>query len=142
MKNKNHYQEAPEHYLLCYNTTCGKAKTCLHQLVACAGINKDAIVECVNPAVNEGENCTYYQQDHIVQMAYGMKQTFKKILASDITSMRSTLITYFGNGSYYARRNGEKAITPDEQEYISSVFRDYGYAEGATFDSYKDEVEW
>lgn len=109
MKNKNHYQEAPEHYLLCYNTTCGKAKTCLHQLVACAGINKDAVVECVNPAVNEGENCTYYQQDHIVQMAYGMKQTFKKVLASDITSMRSTLITYFGNGSYYARRNGEKA---------------------------------
>ena len=39
-------------------------------------------------------------------------------------------------------RNGEKAITPAEQEYISSVFRDYGYAEGATFDSYKDEVEW
>ena len=74
MKNKNHYQEAPEHYLLCYNTTCGKAKTCLHQLVACAGINKDAIVECVNPAVNEGENCTYYQQDHIVQMAYGIRE--------------------------------------------------------------------
>ena len=99
-------------------------------------------MECVNPAVNEGENCIYYQQDHIVQMAYGMKQTFKKVLANDITSMRSTLITYFGNGSYYARRNGDKAITPAEQEYISSVFRDYGYAEGATFDSYKDEVEW
>ena len=46
--------------------------------------------KCVNPAVNEGENCIYYQQDHIVQDGiWGMKQTFKKVLASDITSMRS-----------------------------------------------------
>ena len=142
MESKYKYQNAPEHYLLCYNTTCKKAKTCLHQIVACENINKEKIVQCVNPSVNSGENCDYYKADRIVRIAYGMEHTFDKVLAADIARIRGTLVRHFGNGSYYVRRNGKKGITPAEQEYINSIFMAYGYAEGASFDNYKDEREW
>lgn len=78
MENKNKYQDAPKHYLLCYNTACKKAKTCLRQIVACENINKEKIVQCVNPSVNGGENCDYYKADRIVRIAYGMEHTFDK----------------------------------------------------------------
>ncbi|WP_294313138.1 DUF6078 family protein [Prevotella sp. F0091] len=142
MENKNKYQDAPKHYLLCYNTACKKAKTCLRQIVACENINKEKIVQCVNPSVNGGENCDYYKADRIVRIAYGMEHTFDKVLATDIARIRGTLVRHFGNGSYYVRRNGKKGITPAEQEYINSIFIAYGYAEGACFDNYKDEREW
>lgn len=82
MESKNKYQDAPKHYLLCYNTTCKKAKTCLHQIVACENINKEKIVQCVNPSVNSGENCDYYKADRIVRIAYGMEHTFEQSTGS------------------------------------------------------------
>jgi hypothetical protein len=77
-----------------------------------------------------------------MRMAYGMMHSFDKVLARDITGIRHTLVRHFGNGSYYLRRNGKQAITQAEQEYISGVFRNYGYADGAIFDSYQDELNW
>lgn len=142
MKNKNYYQGVPKHYLLCYNTHCEKGRTCLHRLVASAELCRDKIVKCVNPAVNKTDNCTYYQAEKVVRMAYGMRYSFDKVLATDVASIRRQLISHYGNGSYYLRRNGEKPIPPAEQEYINSVFKDFGYEDGATFDSYKDEFDW
>ena len=91
---------------------------------------------------NNGKTCVYHQPKRISRMAYGMTHTFDQVLAKDAPAIRSTLVKQFGNGSYYVRRNGKYPISPDEQEYIHKVFRSYGYADGAPFDEYRDEVEW
>lgn len=128
--------------MLCYNGECEQAAGCLRWLVARHGNPEDVIVQAVNYRLNSGKSCKYYKPKKVVTMAYGMLHTYDKVLAADLASLRGAIIGRFGNGSYYLRRNGKQPITPDEQAFISNVFRSHGYADGAVFDRYVDEIEW
>ena len=134
------YETMPEHYLLCFNDECVLADSCLHRLAARSGRLKDRIVSAVNPAKFCGKDCEYYMENKVVMMAYGMKDSFHQVKADHIASLRNTLIDYFGRGSYYLRRNGLRAITPEEQQYIAETFRDYGYE--VKFDRMEKETFW
>ena len=136
------FQNAPEHYLFCYNDECELADNCLHRLVAQYGNTTEKIVHAVNPKLSCGKNCRYHRPKKVVTVAYGMLHSYDKVLAADIVSIRKAIIAHFGNGSYYARRNGKKPITPNEQQYISKIFHSHGYPDGAVFDRYVDELEW
>lgn len=140
MNDNNLYQNAPKHYLLCYNDECALADTCLHRLVARSGQNKNELVWAVNPAKCNGGNCKYYKENKVVTMAYGMVNSFHEVKADDISSLRKTLINHFGRGSYYLRRNGLRAITPKEQQYIGDEFRNYGYE--IKFDRTEEDLQW
>lgn len=130
----------PEHYLLCFNDECALADECLHRLAARSGRQKNELVTAVNPARSSGESCRYYKPNKVVTMAYGMIDSFHEVKADHIASLRNTLINHFGRGSYYLRRNGLRAITPDEQQYIGSIFRQYGYE--TKFDRMEEETGW
>ena len=133
-------KKMPEHYLLCFNDDCPLADDCLHRLSARSGQQKDEVVTAVNPVRCSGKSCRYYKPNKVVIMAYGMKDSFHEVKADDISPLRNTLINHFGRGSYYLRRNGLRPITPEEQQYICSVFRQYGYE--VKFDRMKEETEW
>ena len=130
----------PEHYLLCFNDECELANSCLHRLAARSGRQKDEVVMVVNPMKFCGKNCRYYKENKMVTMAYGMKDSFHEIKADHIASLRNRLISHFGRGSYYLRRNGLRPITPEEQQYIASVFHSYGYE--LKFDRMEEETQW
>lgn len=141
MNNKEpQYEMMPEHYMLCFNDDCPLADDCLHRLAARSGHRKDEVVTAANPLRCNGESCRFYKQNKISTMAYGMVDSFHEVKADDIVLLRNTLIEHFGRGSYYLRRNGMRAITPEEQEYISNVFRKFGYE--VTFDKTKEETQW
>ena len=139
---QNIFSNMPEHYLLCYHTECERASTCLHWLAGQHGNTADVIVQTVNPKLNGGPACRYHKPLTTVRMAYGMKHSFDHVLAVHIASLRKAITSHFGNGSYYLRRNGRRPITPEEQEFVRSLFRKYGYPDDALFDRYADEVEW
>lgn len=134
------YKTMPEHYLSCFNDDCPLADGCLHRLAARSGRQKDDVVSAVNPVRCCGESCRYYKPNKVVTMAYGMKDSFHEVKADNISPLRNTLINHFGRGSYYLRRNSLRPITPDEQQYISSVFRQFGYE--VKFDRMVEETEW
>lgn len=134
------YKTMPEHYLLCFNDECALADDCLHRLAARSGRQKDEVVTAVNPVCNSGKSCRYYKPNKVAMMAYGMKGSFHEVKADHIASLRNHLISHFGRGSYYLRRNGLRPITPDEQQYIASVFRNYGYE--LKFDRTEEETQW
>ena len=138
--NQPEYEKMPEHYLLCFNDECALADNCLHRLAARSGLQKDEVVTAVNPVRNSGEDCKYYKENKVAIMAYGMVDSFHEVKADHIASLRNTLINHFGRGSYYLRRNGLRAITPKEQRYIASVFRQYGYE--VVFDRMEEETQW
>ena len=138
--NQPQYETMPEHYLLCFNDECALADECLHRLAVRSGRQKDEVVTAVNPLRNSGESCRYYKPNKVSTMAYGMKDSFHGVKADDIASLRNTLINHFGRGSYYLRRNGLRPITPDEQQYIASVFNQYGYE--IKFDRTEEETQW
>ena len=141
MTNKQpQYEKMPEHYLLCFNDECPQADSCLHRLAAQSGLQKDEVVMVVNPTRFCGKKCKYYKENKVAMMAYGMKDSFHDVKADHIASLLNTLINHFGRGSYYLRRNGLHAITPEEQQYIASVFRNYGYE--LKFDRTEEETQW
>lgn len=141
MNNKEpQYETMPEHFMLCFNDECELADECLHRLAARSGQHKDELVTAVNPARCSGKSCRHFKPNKMVTMAYGMVDSFHEVKADDIASLRNTLINHFGRGSYYLRRNGLRPITPKEQQYIGSIFRQYGYE--VKFDRMEEETEW
>ena len=141
MKNKEpQYEIMPEHFMLCFNEGCTLAESCLHRLAALSGRQTDELVTAVNPARCSGKSCRHYKENKVVTMAYGMVDSFHEVKADDIAPLRKTLINHFGRGSYYLRRNGLRAITPEEQQYISSIFRKYGYE--VKYDRTEEETQW
>ena len=141
MNNKQpQYETMPEHYVLCFNDEGALADECLHRLASPSGRQKDEVVTAVNPVCNSGKSCRYYKPNKVATMAFGMKGSFHEVKADHIASLRNHLISHFGRGSYYLRRNGLRPITPDEQQYIASVFRNYGYE--LKFDRTEEETQW
>ena len=138
--NQPQYETMPEHYMLCFNDECPLADSCLHRLAARSGRQKDELVTAVNPARCNGDSCRHYKENKVVTMAYGMVDSFHEVKADHIASLRNTLINHFGRGSYYLRRNGLRAITPEEQQYIGSIFRSFGYE--ARYDRTEEETQW
>ena len=134
------YSTMPEHYLLCFNDECALADECLHRLAARSGRQKDEVVTAVNSVRCSGKSCRYYKPNKMATMAYGMKGSFHEVKADHIASLRNVLIHHFGRGSYYLRRNGLRPITPEEQQFISSIFSNYGYE--TKFDRMEEETEW
>lgn len=140
MNKEPQYETMPEHYLLCFNDDCALADECLHRLAARSGRQTDEVVTAVNPVRCSGESCSYFKPNRVSTMAYGMIDSFHEVKADHIASLRNTLINHFGRGSYYLRRNGLRAITPKEQQYISSIFHKFGYE--TKFDRMEEETEW
>jgi hypothetical protein len=133
-------EKKPFGFIVCYNEDCSLKENCLRGEVAELNQEEDDVLKVVNSAKFSGENCKFYLENKKVLMAYGMKKSFDKVLAKDIAEIRKTLNAYFGHGSYYVRRNGEKAINPTEQAYIASIFAKYGYE--ITFDRLVEETLW
>lgn len=143
MNEDNIYRNMPWDYALCFTEGCELAENCLRHLAAKYGNSSKPIVRTVNPRVNSGgKSCPYYRPKKTVTVAYGMLHTFDKVLAADIANIRRTLKDYFRNTSYYLRRNGEHAISPEEQQFVNAVFREHGYPDGAVFDRYVEELAW
>ena len=140
MNNDPQYETMPEHYLLCFNDDCALADECLHRLAARSGRQTDEVVTAVNPVRCSGKSCRYYKPNKVSTMAYGMKGSFHEVKADHIASLRNVLIHHFGRGSYYLRRNGLRPITPEEQQFISTIFSNYGYE--TKFDRMEEETEW
>ncbi len=69
-----------------------------------------------------------------------MKDAFENILVSDAEKIRNNLIEYFGQTGFYRRKNAVKPITPEEQEYIASVFAKHGYT--VSFDQIIESTFW
>jgi hypothetical protein len=140
MNNEPQYETMPEHYLLCFNDECALADECLHRLAARSGRQTDEVVTAVNPVCIKEKSCRYYKPNKVATMAYGMKGSFHEVKADHIASLRNVLIHHFGRGSYYLRRNGLRPITPEEQQFISSIISNYGYE--TKFDRMEEETEW
>lgn len=134
------YEKIPERYLMCLNDECPLADSCLRRLAARSGSRKDKIISVVNPVSYCAKKCEFYKENKVVTMAYGMVDSFHDVKADDIATLRKKLIRHFGHGSYYVRRNGEHPITPDEQQYIASVFHSYGYE--VKYDRTEEETQW
>ena len=57
-----------------------------------------------------------------------------------VRSLACLLYTSYlgGNTTYYRYHNGERLLTPEQQEWIINLFRRHGYTDELRFDEYRD----
>ena len=138
------FAQKAANYLLCINDTCERKDHCLCHILMSYVPQKTRIIRCLNPkhmAAN-GEGCENYKSNEKVQTPKGMVHFFDDIPGKIGKEIRSSLISSFGESTFYRFRNGERLITTDILEQITTVCSACGWKEPLVFDENVMEYLW
>lgn len=142
-KDTSNQVNYPSKYVMCFNSACPKAEECTHHL-ATQHIRKDDVSGfAVYPTMQSVKVCPYYKRVRSIRAAWGFEAIFRDARQRDAPAMRERIKAYLGgNAQYYRYHHGELLLTPEQQNWIISLFKEYGYSEGLTFDNYVDTIDW
>lgn len=134
------FSKIPYTWAMCYLSECSRRDECLrYQVCMSAGFT---LRQCVLPAVLRKGECPYFHPIRKVRVAIGFKGIFSEVRYRDHSTIRSKIANYLGRGgTYYRYRNGERALSPEQQEWIRQLFRRYGYTDEVVFDRYETIYE-
>ena len=138
------YQSVPVSFVHCLKGECKFAADCLrYQITLCMPADRP-FVTVVNPGSiqADGENCPHFREDKKIRFAYGMTHLYDALPYKLANTIKRQLYNYFGRSMYYRIRNKERAITPQEQTYIQTVFEKQGVEEKPLFDEYREQYDW
>ena len=77
-------------------------------------------------------------------MACGFAKLWGQLRSRDARhDIRMALTEYFGSkGSYYRHKDGERLLTPRQQEEVERIIHNNGYAGEVVFDSYSERYDY
>ena len=130
------YSKIPYNWAMCYLSECSRKDECLrYQVCLSTQCTKN---QCVLPtALRKGE-CPYFHPIRKVRVAIGFRNIFSEVKERDHSAIRRKIANYLGRGgTYYRYRNGERELSPKQQEWIRQLFRRYGYTDEVVFDRYE-----
>ena len=132
----------PKDYIFCFLSDCPLSETCARSFaVGCAGQRE--VGAAVLPAALKNGECRWYRPFRKFRGAWGFNSLFEAVKAKDAPALRRAMKGYLGgNGTYYLYHHGGKLLTPEQQEWILSLFKRYGYEDALVFDGYKDDSDW
>lgn len=139
------FKEIPDWWALCPGYECPRAGECLrHQ----AFLQVPATVErwtCVLPAALEtAGGCRHFQQAEKVRMARGFHGIMQQVRSRDARhDIRIALTDYFGSkGSYYRYKDGERQMSPEQQQWVEALLRKNGITGELVFDEYEETYDF
>lgn len=130
--------EVPQGWALCFNSQCAVSGSCLRREMARRAVMAPTAM-CVTPAALSGDGtCTQYVSSQTVDMARGFDRAYASLRSRDARyEVRRLLTAHFGSrGSYYRAKHGQLALTPAQQQPVSQVFRQHGFAGADVFDEH------
>lgn len=128
---------------LCIRTDCKMAECCARAMGYRERTDEDRELLIVNPDLTTGEqDCTYLATIKVARYAKGFQKILKEIPIVALERIYAELYMHFSKNPYYKRRNGTYLCSPDEQEYIRSVFAKYGITGVEIFDGYQEQEVW
>lgn len=134
----------PITFPLCVVGDCPVGDRCLRRqaLVTMDGTRRDTIT-AVNPVgLTPGADCPRFKPAEPVRMAAGFRGAMGAMPHANIGVVKSMIAQRFCLRNYYHLRNGERPMTPDEQEFVASVLERYGAPAPVRFDRYYDDYVW
>ncbi|MBQ8713453.1 MAG: hypothetical protein IJ551_11645 [Prevotella sp.] len=133
------FSTVPNYYVICTNGGCPLRQDCLRFMAgSCAPENMEA-ARCVMPHVQKDGRCRWYDEKRVVVNAYGFSRLYDRVLKQDFTQMRKNITRYLhGAKRYYEYKRGERALTPEQQQWIRQLVKDYGYDWEVPFDCYAE----
>lgn len=136
-------QQMPAGYMVCFQQDCPLHDSCM-RFVAGQNLPDDRQMgNAVFPAARQGDQCRYYHKYRVFNGAAGFNTLFNNVLARHSVQLRQAIKDHLGgNGTYYLYHNGKKWLTPEQQDWILSLFRRYGYTEDLSFDQYQQMFDF
>lgn len=144
MEDNFDYQLVPYGYAHCFNDQCVKGTKCLRHLTAMHVTEQDAVLSIVNPkrVPEDTAACSFFQPIQKIRVAWGTKHLLDNVPNKDAASLKSLLIKHFGRAMYYRFYRKERYLTPEQQAYITNLFRQKGIMGEPVFELYTDEYNW
>ena len=144
MTVKEVFSHKAPNYLLCFINECPRRATCLRWLVGQELQSNDYNILSVNPMHPEvkANKCALYREKKHVRYAKGMMHFYDEMTRSQEVGIKHRLIVHYGRRQYYEYRRGERLISPEMQEFISQVCKDYGYTKEPHYDGWQDDYAW
>ena len=136
--------KVPTDYALCLNRKCPLASSCLRQLVEQCVTNTSEFWTIVSPkriASQQGD-CAYYRSSVKVQFAKGFVDILGNLPNKQTKYVIARLINLFSRRTYFRIRKGERLRSPDEQQKVLAIFKEYGANDSLEFDSYVKDYCW
>ena len=138
-------QEIPRDWAICPNEKCPRSGECLRHQAYRVTDGKTTEWYCVLPQALQGDgSCAHYKPVERVTIAWGFVGINEMLRSRDARhDVRLQLTDYFGSrGSYYRARDGVRALSPEEQQYIRDLVARYGYDKGVEFDRYEEKFDF
>lgn len=131
--------QVPYYWTYCFLSDCPRREACMRYQAGLRVPEEKTELQCVLPRVLQMEKCPQYLPIRKVRTAYGFTNIFREVKEKDLKAMKKELASYLGcKSTFYNYRKGERPITPQQQEWISEMFRRYGYTGELQYDKYKE----
>lgn len=138
-------EKAISGYSVCFAEQCPKKGQCLRWLVGQQIPDDKCFYYCVNPR-SQGvgtEECPHFRKAEKVSFAKGMMHIYNENMPKRVEPyVRQRLIGSHCRTYYFEFRKGQRLIPPAIQEEIRQYFREAGWNEEVSFDSYIKDFEW
>ena len=138
------FKEIPEWWALCPGYECPKKGECLRHQAFLQSPKELKHWKCLLPQVLVDGDCQSYQKAEKVLMARGFHGIMNKIKSRDARhDIRIALTNRYGSkGSYYRYKDGERILSPEEQQEIVNILHRYGIEGDIAFDNYEETYDF
>lgn len=131
------FEMLPASWIFCFLDECPQAEECLRRISSRTIPGDMSFGRAIYPTVLQHGHCEYFKSAEKMQCAYGFKTLFREVKIRDEGSLRDELKNYLGSrAAYYRYHNGERLLTPVQQQWIINLFKRFGYTENLRFDHY------
>lgn len=137
------FSAVPIWYVFCTNAACPLRQDCMRYFAASKAPRSMESARCVMPGVLVDGQCRWFDRKKVVVQALGFEHLYDKVMKQDYTSMRKSITRYLhGVKMYYESKHGDRPLSPEQQQGIRQIVRDYGYTWEVPFDCYREAYEF
>lgn len=138
------FRERANNYLVCFIDQCPLCSKCLRYLVGQYAVPDRPTYLAANPRNPQvgNEQCILFREDVRVTMKKGFKNMYLDMPGRMEKAIRRELIAWLGRNEYFQMRRGDRLITPEDQQLISSVCRKHGWNAPIVYDGEQEDFVW
>lgn len=122
----------------CLRDECKSSSSCLRYL-AYKNSEPFSFHDFVDPRALLTENgCSHYLSNKVQRVGRGFKTAMSMVQYGKVRSLQSSLSYELdcGRSQFYRYSSGEKVLTPEQQDIVRRVFKEFGVEHKELFDSY------
>ena len=134
------FKEIPEWWAVCSQANCPKSGECLRQQAFKQIPDKVKQWSCVLPQAMKDGECPCYVKPERLRMARGFGNIYNNVRErARRKAIRLGITEYLGSkGSYYRYRDGERLLTPQQQQWILRFLQSYGCPTEGVFTQFEE----